>query len=400
MSCLSSGTDRTKREWTETHQYGIRRLPPRWWRVSRRAPSPAPAAPEADKKAPYPPAASLPTQAGPLGIRFDLNQGARLVLPNRPKGKWRVRLRDLDTGNLLFQSENHGAFVSSSKRFFVRFSVEAWELDAAGTPTSVLAHEYDARDRDVLIQFPIGTLGDILAWFSYAARFGEVHGCRLTCPMSGLIIPLLRDAYPAIRFVNHEALAEQDRASLAYAIYCLGLVFGDAGGSHQPTDFRHVGQREGLSGEHRGYAGGRAEHRAGGGGRRRTGRPKRTDGASEGLDGVAVALGVNRTNHWPTVTERVCQPTNVLAFTVENWLLTPTQEPAVTVCTSQPAGGVAWIVVGSEAAATFRFRLRGGLRMNVASEQFTAAWIAVAATLITFGVCCGRRHDTPSGYVP
>ncbi len=48
----------------------------------------------------------------------------------------------------------------------------------------VLSHDYDARGRDVLIQFPIGTLGDILAWFPYAARFAEVHGCRLTCAMS------------------------------------------------------------------------------------------------------------------------------------------------------------------------------------------------------------------------
>jgi hypothetical protein len=72
---------------------------------------------------------------GPHGIRFDFNQGA---------------------------------LVSSSKRFYVRFSVEVWDLDDAGTPTSVLSHEYDARGRDVLIQFPVGTLGDIMAWFSYA----------------------------------------------------------------------------------------------------------------------------------------------------------------------------------------------------------------------------------------
>jgi autotransporter strand-loop-strand O-heptosyltransferase len=205
------------------------------------APATAAATPEVDKKQPYPSPAGLPTQSGPQGITFDFNHGARVLLPNRTEGKWRVRLRDLDTGNILFQSENQGAFVSSSKRFFVRFGVEVWELDAAGTPTSVLAHEYDARGRDVLIQFPVGTLGDILAWFPYAARFGELHGCRLTCAMSGLIIPLLRDAYPAIRFVTHEELAEQDLPSRAYATYCLGLFFDDTEFIHQPTDFRHVG---------------------------------------------------------------------------------------------------------------------------------------------------------------
>ena len=87
---------------------------------------------EADQKLPYPAPAGVPTQQGPKGIRFDFNQGARVLLPNRSEGKWRVRLRDLDTGNILFQSENQGALVRSSKRFFVRFSIEVWELDEGG----------------------------------------------------------------------------------------------------------------------------------------------------------------------------------------------------------------------------------------------------------------------------
>jgi autotransporter strand-loop-strand O-heptosyltransferase len=201
----------------------------------------APSAAEGDKKSAYPPAARSPTQAGPQGIRFDFNHGARVVLPPRTVGKWRVCLRDLETGNILFQTENQGAFVSSSKRYFVRFSVEVWELDEAGTATSVLAHQYDARGREVLIQFPVGTLGDILAWFPYAARFGQAHGCRLTCAMAARIIPLLRDAYPAIRFVTHEELTEQNLTETFYATYSLGLFFSDTENVFQPTDFRHVG---------------------------------------------------------------------------------------------------------------------------------------------------------------
>ena len=73
---------------------------------------PAPAA----ARSPYPPAAALPTLQGPAGIRFDFNLGARVLLPNRTQGRWRVRLHDLDTGNLLFESENQGAFVDFAKR--------------------------------------------------------------------------------------------------------------------------------------------------------------------------------------------------------------------------------------------------------------------------------------------
>ena len=186
----------------------------------------------------YPPPAPTPTQADASGVRFDFNQGARVVLPERAEGEasWKVRLRDLDSGNILFESENRGATVASAKRFFVRFRVEVQEGE-----TLVLEHDYDCRDREVIVQFPIGTLGDTMAWFPYAARFGEVHGCKLICAMSGLIIPLLKDAYPAITFVTHEEMVEQKLVDRAYATYSMGLFFDDKDCLWQPTDFRHVG---------------------------------------------------------------------------------------------------------------------------------------------------------------
>ncbi len=196
---------------------------------------------EEEKKRPYPPPAEQPTQEGPRGIRFDFNHGARLVLPARTEGKWRVQLRDLDTGNVLFQSENKGAFVSSTKRYYVRIGIEVWDVDEKGEAISAFSHEYDARDRAVLIQFPVGTVGDTLGWFPYAARFAKAHGARVTCAMSGAIIPLLRDAYADLRFVTHEEMAEQKLADAAYATYSLGLFFSDRDCVFQPTDFRHVG---------------------------------------------------------------------------------------------------------------------------------------------------------------
>ena len=191
----------------------------------------------------YPPPADRPTQAGPEGIFFDFNQGCRVLLPQREHGSWRARLRDLDTGNILFESENKGALIRSSKRWYVRFSIDVWSIEEGhAEPRLVLHHEYDAGGRDVLIQFPVGTLGDSIAWFSYAARFGERHpGCRVFCAMSPLIVALVRDAYPDIRFVTPEEVAAQKIAETAYATYSLGLFFGDVACEYQPTDFRFVG---------------------------------------------------------------------------------------------------------------------------------------------------------------
>jgi autotransporter strand-loop-strand O-heptosyltransferase len=164
-------------------------------------------------------------------------------LPSRDHGSWRARLRDLDTGNILFETENKGALIRSSKRWYVRFSIEVWSVDEGETdPRLVLHHKYDATDRDVLIQFPVGTLGDSIAWFSYASKFGARHpGCRVTCAMSPLIIPLVRDAYPDIRFVTPEEVTTEGVAEKAYATYSLGLFFSDVACEWQPTDFRFVG---------------------------------------------------------------------------------------------------------------------------------------------------------------
>jgi autotransporter strand-loop-strand O-heptosyltransferase len=149
-----------------------------------------------------------------------------------PEGAWRVELRDLDTGNILFQSNKGGVFVNSTKRYFIRFRIEAWKDEV-----SVFQRDYCAADEEVLIQFPVGTLGDIVGWFPYAVRFQQDHGCRLTCAMSELLIPLFRDAYPHITFVTHE----QVDPSKFYATYSIGLFFDDADCVWQPCDFRLVG---------------------------------------------------------------------------------------------------------------------------------------------------------------
>ncbi|WP_246787996.1 autotransporter strand-loop-strand O-heptosyltransferase [Bradyrhizobium sp. CCBAU 53421] len=185
---------------------------------------------EAPKRA-YPAAAELPTQLGPKGLRFDFNDGARVVCPEAD-GPWRVRLWDTETGNVLFETQFAGGRVNSSKRYYIRFRIEVLQGENV-----IFSHEYNATDRHVLIQFPVGTLGDTMGWFPYAVKFKDRHGCKLSCAMGAPLIELFRDAYPDIEFITHEEV----KPERYYATYSVGLFFDDKDCVYQPTDFRHVG---------------------------------------------------------------------------------------------------------------------------------------------------------------
>jgi autotransporter strand-loop-strand O-heptosyltransferase len=185
----------------------------------------------AGPKRTFPAPADMPTQCGPFGLRYDFNDGCRVLFPESEQ-PWRVRLSDLDTGNIIYETEIKGGRVNSSKRYFVRFRIEVWAQDER-----ILCHDYSAADRNVLVQFPVGTIGDTVGWFPYAVKFKERHGCNLTCAMAEKLIPLFRNCYPDLVFRTHDEVNPQQ----FYATYSMGLFFDDKDGIFQPCDFRLVG---------------------------------------------------------------------------------------------------------------------------------------------------------------
>jgi len=178
----------------------------------------------------FPTPPELPTCAGPEGILFDFNYGARVYLP---EGKWHVILLDDDSGNILFSCDSEGGWVTSNKKYYVRFRIQVFHH---GETQPVLDETLVMKDKPVVIFFPTGTLGDLLGWFHYAERFRQLHRCQLECVMGQEIIDLLSAQYPEITFSTKDAL----RTEKPYASWHIGLFFkGDT--SHQPVDFRKVG---------------------------------------------------------------------------------------------------------------------------------------------------------------
>ncbi len=182
-------------------------------------------------KRPFPAPSEMPTQAAPRGIRYDFNDGCRVLVPEADR-LWRVRLSDLDTGNVLFEAEAKVGRINSTKRYFLRARIEVW---SGGE--SVFVHEYDASGKEIAVQLPVGTIGDTIGWLPYAIKFQERHHCKLTCVIAERMIPLFAAAYPDVCFLPPDAV----RSERFYATYNIGLFFDDTDCVLQPCDFRLVG---------------------------------------------------------------------------------------------------------------------------------------------------------------
>lgn len=110
-------------------------------------------------------------ESGLPGVKYDFNYGARVTVP---QGEYRVKLIDRSACLTVYDAPASGVIVSSSKKYFVDFRIEVYEKDKL-----IFAHDLDLKGKKVLIKFPTGILGDILAWFPYAEEFRKKHQCEL-----------------------------------------------------------------------------------------------------------------------------------------------------------------------------------------------------------------------------
>lgn len=176
-----------------------------------------------------------PTQEAIDGIRFDFNDGLRVKFPKGAKS-YHIRFVDLDTKSCVYDAitpDGGDCVAASHKKYFIRFRLV---ISEASDDTLLFAHDFDATDKDVAVRFPVHTLGDTIAWFSYVERFQQKLGCKLVCVVSPWFAEIVKKQYPQIRFVTKENVAKIP----TYANYNIGL-FEIGNTTHQPIDHRYVG---------------------------------------------------------------------------------------------------------------------------------------------------------------
>jgi len=178
-------------------------------------------------------------EAGVDGITYDFNFGARVQVP---KGDYRVRLYDNTARIALYDAAASDIIVTSTKRYFVNFGIEVLKKKAKKENAtkdeyeSIFKHDYNAKDKNVLMKFPDTALGDVLAWFPYAEEFRKKHQCKLFCAMNPKFSSILKASYPKISFIETEIVPDN-----LYASYYIGLFWPWDNHDLQPLDWRMVG---------------------------------------------------------------------------------------------------------------------------------------------------------------
>lgn len=174
-----------------------------------------------------------PTVGIACGIRFDFCRGFRLQIPKAlsPR-RFRLTLVDLDHNLKVFDDIlEAGDYYVSKRRYVIRYG---FQLSDADSGEKIFQHEYNPAGMPVVIDIPVTTLGDSIAWFSCCEAFQKKHHCKLHVCLADYVVPLFEKQYPEIRFIPRTAKC----GLFPYAAYTIGIFHDDGEYTAAPVDYR------------------------------------------------------------------------------------------------------------------------------------------------------------------
>ncbi len=177
-----------------------------------------------------------PPAGAKLEIRFDFCFGLRIKIPKSVGDrKFKLTVADAKHSVRLHEAElSGGDYWVSRQRYYVDW---AFKLEDATTGELIVSVRQELKDRPVVIDIPVDTLGDSIAWASALEPFRVKHGCKLYACVSKQVEELLSKANPEITFISREKKAE----IFPYACYQIGVFFEDSDNAVYdlaPVDYR------------------------------------------------------------------------------------------------------------------------------------------------------------------
>jgi autotransporter strand-loop-strand O-heptosyltransferase len=177
-----------------------------------------------------------PSQVSDNGIKYDFNTGLRIIMPKELEG-CRLVFGDSGSHTVFFDGiPQTEVCLSCTKKYYIKYYIRVYDKD--DKEKIIFEHNFDAKDKPVLMHFPSATIGDTIAWFSYVPEFQKRTGAKIYCCIHDKLSVLFKKQYPEIEFISPENFT-LDTVN-PYATYRLGLWF-DGNDNDQANDFRYMG---------------------------------------------------------------------------------------------------------------------------------------------------------------
>lgn len=162
-------------------------------------------------------------------ISFNFHKGATINLhyvPNETK----VEFFDNDTNQLLYQTNlGNNCWAKTEIKYYINYKVRATDNK---TKQILLNHNFDCKNKKVLIYLDSYALGDTVAWFPYINEFAEKTGAKVIA--STFHNYLFEKEYPNLEFVEPGTVIYD-----LYALYEIG-IFDPNNKFHHRNDPRTV----------------------------------------------------------------------------------------------------------------------------------------------------------------
>lgn len=160
---------------------------------------------------------------------IDFNEGARVEILGKAGETFNVEFLNKDTNVIEYSTElKVGNWCKTNTTYF-----KNWRIIIKQKDKIVVQHDYDAKGRNVLINFDTKSLGDNLAFIPFVEEFRLKHQCNVYC--STFWNDLFKDVYPNINFILPGEFPKVN----VYARYILGW-FTPYRTELNPNDFKKI----------------------------------------------------------------------------------------------------------------------------------------------------------------
>jgi autotransporter strand-loop-strand O-heptosyltransferase len=149
-------------------------------------------------------------------IKITFNDGAKVNISGQKPEKYEIKFIDANKNELVYSSSvSTNSWAKTNKKYYSN-----WKVIVTDSKNNVIEHDFDLKDKKVLILLDSKSLGDTIAWIPYVDEFRKKHGCKTY--VTAFNSYLFESMYPELNFVH-----TFDEIPDCYATYKIGWYYDE-----------------------------------------------------------------------------------------------------------------------------------------------------------------------------